>query len=150
MAEAISNTGRAVRRRAALFCFEVKLPISMPMKAWKLVDLEHAGRVSWGQLRLGTLASFAELENGRADAADGRAEILTGHVNSEMPEAHALFQWCGGPPADGPGYLYDCVVAKGVPPMWAFCMAAPGWCCPSLAGSVLSLADGCPSLRLGG
>jgi len=41
------------------------------MQAYKYVDLEHAESVASGSLRIGTLASYADLEGSRADPWDG-------------------------------------------------------------------------------
>jgi hypothetical protein len=98
------------------------------MKAWKIVDLEHADIVASGSLLIGNLRRYAALENGRADDLDGALVIQTRHLFSGAEHQRALWRRITGdmvhPEADI--VLDHCTVVEHSPPVWSFCMTRVG------------------------
>lgn len=54
--------------------------------AWKLVDTVHADAVAAGSLRIGTFASYAELEGSRGDQFDGAIDVAARSLHFGVPE----------------------------------------------------------------
>jgi hypothetical protein len=92
------------------------------MRAWKIVDADHAHFVERGSLRIGTLQGYKDLENGRADEIDGAVDIRADALFYEVPEHRRAMERIG---MVG-GVVMGCRVIVRPPPLYAFCMTQPG------------------------
>lgn len=107
---------------------EMKTWPKMP-KAWKIVDAEYADAVAKGILKIGTLAGYAAIENGRADAMEGRLDI---HVDLEPDDpGHAekmkRLEWAfGGGESANNIRITNTVLHEEAEGCWAFCMTEVG------------------------
>lgn len=101
-------------------CIRRQVAQSGRMIAWKMVDLCHAAAFSQGILRLGTFASYRDLENGRADSLDGAMAVKAQPGGDSFgPIAREAFGL-----ADMLRFHVDIVAAS--EPVWVFCMTVPG------------------------
>ena len=93
------------------------------MRAWKMVEAVHVDAVAAGRLRIGTLDGYKNIENGRADPADGGLTINSGVLMGEVPEHNAALARMR---STNVGLMVNCTVSFRQPPLYAFCMSRPG------------------------
>lgn len=96
--------------------------------AWKYVDEEHADTVGNGSLRIGTLESYALIENGRADPLDGGIEMHLTSYAARGGKRHPILEKMG---FRGTENLYGAYFAELTQvilpyPSNAFCMSKIG------------------------
>lgn len=94
-------------------------------RAWKFVDLEHADAVGSGSIKIGTLASYAQIENGRADQLDG-AVTFNVNLSGGVPEHRAAAARIGFHGLQEGMGMSECFVTQKAQPANAFCMSAIG------------------------
>jgi len=119
-------------------------------RAWKMVDAEHADSVASGVLRIGTLNSYKELENGRADPGEGRLLLKSGTLKftgADDPPTVRMAARVGikhPPQFEGNVTVVNATVIDLLAPSWAFCMAEEGcdfdWT-PKKPKAIFEIAD---------
>lgn len=92
------------------------------MLGWKQVDLIHAGLLAVGSLRLGRLADYATLENGRADIADGSVEFAAQTLLAGVPEHRTAMTRLGM----RAGAILASRFVHQSPPLYALCLSECG------------------------
>lgn len=96
------------------------------MKAWKMIDAEHAHLFEAGRIRIGRLEDYCRLENGRADAVDGGLEFGTLILSPEYESHRNLVRTLAPGSGFKNAYHYGTRFLYFSPPTYAVCFTEVG------------------------
>lgn len=104
------------------------------MRAWKMIDADHADSFETGCLKIGTLEGYKNLENGRADALDGKVKIAIDTLLPVVSDSdsdsdalrarerlRALNLFVGANV-----HMSNCEVILSTPTVYTLCLSVPG------------------------
>jgi hypothetical protein len=93
-----------------------------------MVDRKDAHFLKAGSLRIGTMAGYSTIENGREDPLDGAIEARIGHLAVTAETAREKFGRfrLGEVRGTGKAVFNSCTIEERSPPWWIFCMTHVG------------------------
>ncbi len=69
---------------------DTRLTHPFPRKLYKYVNVEHAQSLQNGSIKIGTIRGYADLENGRDDAAEGTSVVYPTHISLKPGEGEEI------------------------------------------------------------
>jgi hypothetical protein len=112
------------------------------MRAWKMVDADHAGALAAGSVKIGTAAAYSDLESKRRDPLDSGLQYTVGSAVGGSPEVEAMTQRHFR--SSNVGLMINVRRRHFVEPRYVLCLSAPG--CrhdeePETAKAIFRIAD---------